>query len=175
MMRRSLLWLAALPAIFFSAAACSGDDEGAPILADIETPSTNPLSGQLGGDDDSPSPFVGEDPDVIIARLDQATAAQDFCALAEALDSTLPDDSDGEAVVAVFVTMADSTQTAVAFVPDDLAESWQAIVDATTAAAATVEQSGGDVSDPALVAKFRTSSFESALAQVDRYVDRNCD
>jgi hypothetical protein len=166
----------AIAVLALGAVGCGGSGEGAPEIADFDASSTNPLSGQLGtGDDgDAPSPLVGDDPEVIQARFDQALASEDFCQLAEALDSSLPDVSDGDAVVAVYAKVSTSVETAVVFVPADLAEAWEAVVKAARLASVAAERSGGDIDDPALNAPFTTNSFETSFAKIDRYVEENC-
>ena len=60
-MRRGLgvVAVAVAGALIAAVTACSGDDEGAPVVAEFETSSTNPVSGQLGAGDDNDdiSPF----------------------------------------------------------------------------------------------------------------------
>jgi len=173
-MRRAFLCVALGVALV--ASACGGNETGAPEIAPFEPSSTNPLSGQLGTDttEDGPSPFVGDDPEVIQARFDQALASQDFCQLAAALDSSLPDVSDGDAVVAVYVKVSSSVDAAVVFVPVELEEPWETIVTSARLAAVAAERSGGDINDPALIAPFTTNAFETAFGRIDRYVEQNC-
>lgn len=149
------------------AAGCT--DEGAkPTVAEVSTTTDPTLAADL---EPEPAPL---DAEVIVAGLDVAVAAADFCALLSAIDASPPDPDDGAGAVAVYEALAAATAGARPFVPAELRLRWEDVVVGTEAAAVAVAEHDGEVADPEVEVALTSRAMVEALQAVERYQATSC-
>lgn len=149
-------------------AACTSPTEELPELAEVTT-TTNPDAAL----DLEPPPSPDPAPDVA-ERLVEAAAGDDFCAMVAAIDATAPDADDRAGAVIVYDALAAATADARGIVPAELREPWEDIVAGTSAAAAALRASGGDLGDPDVTAALESRTMVIAAQEVERYQIQQC-